>query len=78
MTRRIQKHVGKVILSLVGLFCVAGGTGCDEYGLMGSYLGGYFPASTYYNPYNDIQSVIGYRQGVMDWSNDQWDAYIRE
>ena len=77
MTRRIQKYIGKAILSLVGLFCVAGGTGCDEL-LNAAYLGGYFPASTYYDPYYDIQSVIDYRQDVMDWSNDAWDAYIRE
>jgi len=31
-----------------------------------------------YNPTYEIQSVIGYRQSVMDWSNDAWDAYIRE
>ncbi len=31
-----------------------------------------------YNPTYEIQSVIGYRQSVMDWSNDAWDAYILE
>jgi hypothetical protein len=93
MDSRIQKNIGKVVLSLIALFCVVGGTGCDD-SLMGGYLdaltGGYtsgltagypttgFPATGYYDPTNDIQSVNSYRQDVMDWSNDQWDAYIRE
>ena len=92
MASRIQKNVGKVVLSLIALFCVVGGTGCDD-ALMGGYLnsltggylnglGGYtksgFPATGYYDPTSDIQDVISYRQDVMDWSNDQWDAYIRE
>jgi hypothetical protein len=36
-----------------------------------------YPAWGLYDPTADIQSVIDYRQDVMDWSNDAWDAYIR-
>jgi hypothetical protein len=77
MTGRIQKNIGKLILSLVGVFCVAGGSGCDEL-LSGGYLSGWYPASNLYDPTNEIQGVIDYRQDVMDWSNDGWDEYIRQ
>ena len=47
------------------------GTGYDLYG-------GYYPSFSLYDPTDTIQDVIGYRQSVMDWSNDAWDAYIRQ
>ncbi len=31
-----------------------------------------------YDPYWDIQSSIGYRQDVMDWSNYAWGSYMRD
>ena len=56
--------------------------GYDPFGGYGGYTGGYtdwsYPDYGLYDPTNDIQSVIDYRQDVMDWSNDAWDAYIRQ
>ena len=69
----------KILAALVTL--AAGWTvlqsGCTDLGGYG-YNYGYYPAYGLYDPTNDIQSVISYRQDVMDWSNDAWDAYIRE
>ncbi len=66
---------------LTGLFAVLSGwavlqNGCADLGGYG--YGGYFPAYGLYDPTNDIQSVIAYRQSVMDWSASAWDEYIRE
>ncbi|HUU82722.1 MAG TPA: hypothetical protein VM243_04380 [Phycisphaerae bacterium] len=59
--------------------------GCDD-ALLGALGGGglggwgdyYYPDWGLYDPTQDIQDVIDYRWDVMDWSNDQWDAYIRQ
>lgn len=40
--------------------------------------GTYWPDSGLYDPTADIQSVIDYRQDVLDTSNDGWDDYIRQ
>jgi hypothetical protein len=40
--------------------------------------GTYWPDTSLYDPTADIQSVIDYRQDVMDASNDGWDDYIRQ
>jgi hypothetical protein len=77
MTRTFQEHIGKAVLALAALFCVAGGSGCDE--LIPDYAyNSLFPQSGLYDPTNDIQSVIGYRQDAMDWSNAGWDDFIRQ
>jgi hypothetical protein len=82
------------LFTLIGLAMLLVTTGCDTYGLgseFGNYLGGYdysgyniggydfsFPGTGYYDPTYDIQSVIGYRQDAMDWSNAGWDDYIMQ
>ena len=55
----------------------------DPYGLnTGGYYnglyGGYGGTAGGYDATGIIQSVVDYRQSVMDASNDAWDAYIRE
>jgi hypothetical protein len=63
-----EKEMTKIfILAALFLTCI----GCDSY----TYPYLYDP---YGYGYDAMQSVIGYRQDVMDWSNDAWDAYIRE
>ena len=36
----------------------------------------YFPDYGLYDPTDTIQSVIDYRQSVMDWSANAWSDYI--
>ena len=64
----------------VMLAAVAGLTGCDEYGFLGlgnwGWGGGYDYGSSYYNPYDTIQSAYDYRTTVMDNSMTAWDQYI--
>lgn len=59
----------RVVIALLGLF--TSGAALNQYG-----------CTTLYDPYgygyNAMQDVIGYRQDVMDWSNDAWDEYIRQ
>ena len=66
--------------------------GCYDYGLgnliglgnLVDYTGGwgtggtYWPQTTLYDPTNDIQSVIDYRQNVMDNVATGWDDYIMQ
>lgn len=56
-----------VLAALLGLGFLSTftATGCDTSGY------------SYYDPTDIIQSVIDYRQDVMDWSVDAWDDYIR-
>ena len=86
MFQNLQKNVAMIVLALTAVICLGAATGCDLYGMSGrggygNLFGGYggygFPDATLYDSYYDIQSVIDYRQDVMDWSNDGWDAYIR-
>lgn len=81
MTRNLKNVVAKVILTL-GLVAVIGaGAGCDEWLDPYAYLGyvdyGY-PSWGLYDPTDTIQSVVDYRQDVMDWSADAWCDYIRQ
>ncbi len=60
---------------LAAIFSLASGwtllqTGCDDLS--------YYPSYGLHDPTGVIQDVIDYRQDVMDWSCDAWDAYIRE
>ncbi len=86
----IKNGVTKTILVALTLTVALASTGCD-YGLsalnalgalqgLGDYEGGWndwgFPDSSLYDPTNEIQSVIGYQQEVMDWSANAWDEYI--
>ncbi len=85
----IKSGATKTILVALTLTVALASTGCD-YGLsalnaLGALqgLGDYtdwvdygFPDSSLYDPTNDIQSVIGYQQEVMDWSANAWDEYI--
>ena len=71
-------------MTVVLAIAMAALAGCDESlpgGFGGGGLGGggyYYPEWGLYDPTQDIQDVIGYRWDVMDWSNDQWDEYIRQ
>ena len=68
-------HVAALVLMvMVGVIGLVANVGCDTYGGMGMP----YYATGLYDPTADIQSVIGYRQSVMDYSADAWDAYIRE
>lgn len=80
-----RKPTSMFLLTLAALTALMTTTGCDlatglGYGLGAGwdYLSGFYPDYGLYDPFNDIQNVIGYRQEVMDWSNDAWDAYIRQ
>lgn len=58
---------------LAALFALASGwtllqNGCGDIS--------YFPGYGLYDPTGTIQSVIDYRQDVMDWSANAWDEYI--
>jgi hypothetical protein len=68
-----------VLVVLVGMSAMLT-TGCVPAGLAGNAydLMSMFPEYGLYDPTADIQSVIDYRQDVMDWSNDAWDEYIRQ
>jgi hypothetical protein len=57
--------------------------GLDLLGGMGGYYPdygysgwGYFPDYGLYDPTDTIQSVVDYRQSVMDWSANAWSDYI--
>ncbi len=67
------------------LMTLASLTGCDLYGTAGLwpldfYTGSYYayPAYGLYDPTSTVQSVVEYRQDVMDWSADAWCDYILE
>ena len=70
----LKNAVVKVILMVCGLLVAAGGLGCDTTGLMNGL--GVLGTGSSFDPTSIIQSVIGYRQEVMDWSNSGWDDYI--
>ena len=71
-------------MTVVPAIAMAALAGCDESlpgGFGGGGLGGggyYYPEWGLYDPTQDIQDVIDDRWEVMDWSNDQWDEYIRQ
>lgn len=59
--------------------------GCDLYNTAGlwplDFYSGYYnsyPAYGLFDPTSTIQSVVQYRQDVMDWSADAWSEYILE
>ncbi len=56
-----------ILLVVIGIAALVGNVGCDTTGL-----------GSYYDPTNDLLSVNGYRQDVMDASMQAWDDYIRE
>ena len=65
------------MLGLAGLSNLAGAlNGLGD--LSGYNTGYYYPATSYYDPTAEIQSVNSYRQEVYDNSNAAWDEYIRE
>ncbi len=80
---------GRLVVSVLAIACLAAAGGCDELvnldnvaswgGLADPWytsslgLPGY---STLYDPTSTIQSVIDYRQGVMDSVADGWSDYI--
>jgi hypothetical protein len=74
----------RLAVSCVILAILSTLTGCDLYGVnpyawtSPVYTDTWFPASDLYDPTWEIQSVIDYRQSVMDWSNDAWSDYIRQ
>jgi hypothetical protein len=74
MLKALKKNVATILVVLGVLFVLGTQTGCNE--LLGYYGGYYFPSYGYYDPYYDIQSVIGYRQDVMDNAATAWDQYI--
>lgn len=82
MAPKMNGTAAKVLMVLAGVLCLAAASGCDMLGLspyVGTgYWGNDYPDWGLYDPYNDIQSVIDYRQDVMDWSANAWDEYIRE
>jgi hypothetical protein len=75
MLKALKNNAAMILVVLGGLFILGTQAGCDE--LLGYYGYGYgFPSYGYYDPYYDIQSVIGYRQDVMDNAATAWDQYI--
>ncbi len=84
MNQRTKNTALTAAMLLIGLATVVGSTGCDEYWVPGIgpvnpwYTSGYYgvPDATYYNPYNEIQDVIEYRQGAMEAAADGWSDFI--
>jgi hypothetical protein len=76
-SRNPMSRFASLLLVLVALIVAFANTGCVPAGyVMNQY--GVWPDYSLYDPTNEIQSVIGYRQDAMDCSNDAWDEYIRE
>jgi hypothetical protein len=84
MKRNIKNLAVKAIMVLAGFSALAASTGCDEYWATGLgmvdpwYTSGYYgvPEATYYDPTNEIQGVIEYRQSAMDASAAGWSDFI--
>jgi hypothetical protein len=69
----MMRRMAVVGVLLVGLSMACG---CDMYGTTGYGYTTWYPDTTYYDPTWEIQSVIDYRQDVMDWSAAGWSDYI--
>lgn len=77
-------NLRKLGLAAALLLSLATLCGCDLYNTAGlwplDFYSGYYsyPAYGLYDPTSTIQSVVEYRQDVMDWSANAWSEYILE
>ena len=88
----LKNNMRRMAVAGVMLVALVSMGGCYDYGLgnliglgnLVDYTGGwdtggtYWPDTSLYDPTADIQSVIDYRQDVMDTAADGWDDYIRQ
>ncbi len=86
MNANLKETAVKAVLVLAGLVTVLGSTGCDETWVNGIgwvdpwYTSAYYgvPEATYYDPTNEIQSVIEYRGAAMETAANNFSDFIMQ